>query len=300
MRVLLTGATGYVGSAVLDACLRHGHQVTAFVRRREQAAALAARGVEAVVGTLGNPRTYRKAAVGHDAYVHAALEHSDRGPEIDRLALETLLEAAAERPPAVFVYTSGVWVLGTKRTPADETAPLEPAAISAWRVPHERRVLEASSAALRTIVVRPGIVYGGSRGIVGDLFKDAANGLMRVIGNGENHWALVYDRDLADLYVRVLTDARASGLYHATDEGDERVIDIVEAIARVVPRRPEVRHMPIDEARGKLGPYADALALDQIVRSPRARALGWAPSLRSVADNAARLFQEWREGREAA
>ncbi len=300
MRVFLTGATGYLGSAVLDACIRHGHQVTAFVRRREQAAALAGRGVQAVVGTLGNPTTYRQAAVGFDAYIHAAFEHSDRGPEIDRLALETLLAAAAERPPAVFVYTSGVWVLGPQRTPADERAPLNPVSIVAWRPAHEARVLEAANHGLRTVVVRPGIVYGGARGIVADLFKDAANGLMRVIGSGQNQWALVYDRDLADLYVRLLVDEQASGVYHATDEGDERVIDIVQAIAEVVPRRPDIRHMPLEEARGKLGPYADALALDQVVRSPRARALGWTPSLRSVAANAARLFQEWRQGREAA
>jgi hypothetical protein len=49
-----------------------------------------------------------------------------------------------------------------------------------------------------------------------------------------------------------------------------------------------------------MGPYADALALDQVVRSPRARALGWSPSLHSVSGNAARLFEEWRRGKEAA
>ena len=52
--------------------------------------------------------------------------------------------------------------------------------------------------------------------------------------------------------------------------------------------------MPIEEARAKMGPYADALALDQVVRSPRARALGWAPTLHSVSGNAARLFEEWK------
>jgi nucleoside-diphosphate-sugar epimerase len=300
MRIFLTGATGYLGSAVLDACVRHGHEVTAFVRRREQATALAARGVHAVVGTLGNSSTYRAAAVGFDAYVHAAFEHSDRGAEIDRLAIDTLIAAAAERPPAALIYTSGVWVLGHRRNPADESVEPTPAAIVAWRPAHEARVLEAAARGIRPVVVRPGIVYGGARGIVADLFKDAANGLMRVIGDGQNHWALVYERDLAELYVRLVTEPRASGIYHATDEGDERVADIVEAIARVVPKPPEVRHMPIEEARQKLGPYADALALDQIVRSPRARALGWTPTLRSVAENAARLFQEWRQGQEAA
>jgi nucleoside-diphosphate-sugar epimerase len=161
-------------------------------------------------------------------------------------------------------------------------------------------VLGASANGVRTVIVRPGIVYGGSRGIVGDLFKDAANGLIRVIGSGDNHWPLVYDRDLGDLYLRLAVNAAASGVYHANDEGDERVNDVVTAIAEHVNIRSSIRHVPIAEARQKMGPYADALTLDQIVRSPRARALGWCPSLHSVAGSAPRLFEEWRRGREAA
>ena len=96
------------------------------------------------------------------------------------------------------------------------------------------------------------------------------------------------------------TDARlaasqdASGIYHANDEGDERVNDIVAAIRPYVSVKPDVRYVPIDEARSKMGLFAEAMALDLVVRSPRARALGWAPTLHSVAGNAARLLEEWR------
>ena len=62
---------------------------------------------------------------------------------------------------------------------------------------------------------------------------------------------------------------------------------------------PSVRHVPLPEARKKMGPYADALALDQRVRSPRAQALGWTPTLHSVAGNVARLFEEWKRGKAA-
>ena len=148
--------------------------------------------------------------------------------------------------------------------------------------------------------MRPGIVYGGARGIIADLLKDAGNGLVRVVGEGKNHWPCVYDRDVADLYVRVATFPDASGIFHANDEADERVADIVDAIARHAKMRPDVRHVPIEEARAKMGPYADALALDQMVRSPRAKALGWAPTLHSVAGNVARLLEEFRTSREAA
>ena len=80
----------------------------------------------------------------------------------------------------------------------------------------------------------------------------------------------------------ILESPTAAGIIHATDEADERVSDIVEAIAAQVPQQPDIRIMPMAEARKKLGTYADALALDQKVRSPKARALGWAPTQTGV------------------
>jgi nucleoside-diphosphate-sugar epimerase len=304
MRIFLTGATGYIGTAVMEAVLRSGHDVTALVRDPEKAERVARRGVQPVIGELANPAGYIDAAASADSIVHTALESSPRKQTLDRLAIDTLLAAAARRAaaghPASFVYTSGVWVLGDTQGRATEDAAVNPTALVAWRPEHERVVLEAAKAGVRAIVIRPGLVYGGARGIIGDLLKDASNGLVRVVGDGRNHWACIYDRDLADLYVRVATMNDAAGIFHANDEADERVEDIVEAIAHQAKMRPDVRHVPIEEARKKMGPYADALALDQIVRSPRARALGWAPTLHSVAGSAARLLEEFRTAREAA
>jgi nucleoside-diphosphate-sugar epimerase len=179
----------------------------------------------------------------------------------------------------------------------DESAPLQPVAIAAWRAEHDQAVLDAQSDNLRTVVVRPGTVYGGSDGIVADLFKAATNGLVRVVGDGSNRWPLVYDRDLADLYARLVSRDDARGTFNANDEGDEKVNDIIAAISPYLPHKPDVRHIPIDEARAKMGPIAEALALDQVVRSKRSRAIGWSPSLHSVGGNAARLLEEWRAAR---
>jgi len=305
MRIFLSGSTGYVGSAVLDALLRGGHQVTALVRDPAKAERIARRGVQPVVGELSKSKSYAAAADACDGIIHTAYEYSKRGPDVDREAIESLLgiarrKSAGSRAP-FFVYTSGIWVLGATETPADEHAPLNPAALVAWRPAHEALVLEAGAEGkVRTAVVRPGIVYGGSRGIIGDMLKDAANGLVRVIGSGKNHWPCVYDRDLADLYLRIATTPDAAGIFHANDEGDERVNDIAEALANHAKTPADIRHVPLEEARAKMGDYADALALDQKVRSPRARALGWNPSLRSVAGNVARLLEEFRNAREAA
>ncbi|HTV01493.1 MAG TPA: NAD-dependent epimerase/dehydratase family protein [Luteitalea sp.] len=302
MRVFVTGATGYIGSVVVDALQRASHEVVALVRHQEKARRLADRGIDTAVGTLGNPNTWRQQASGCDAFVHAAFEQTAKGVEIERIALDTLIEVArkaSERGPAALLYTSGIWVIGASPDPSDETAPVAPIDHVAWRPAHERLVLDAASATLRTAVIRPGIVYGGARGIVADMLKDAENGLMRIVGSGENHWPLVYDRDLADLYVRVLGSDAGHGIFHATDEADEQVRNIADAIADHRPHRPDIRSVPLPEARTKLGAYADALALDQRIRSPRARALGWTPSLRSVSGNIPRLFEELRRGRAA-
>jgi nucleoside-diphosphate-sugar epimerase len=303
MRIFLTGATGYIGSAVLDALVRSGHEVTALVRNTEKAERVSRLGVSPIVGDLSKPASYVPAATAADGIVHTAYEFSKNGHKVDRAALDTLISAAERRAsngqPASLVYTSGVWVLGDARTPADESAPVQPVPLVAWRPEHEQVALGAGRG-VRTVVVRPGIVYGGARGIIGDLLKDALNGLVRIVGEGKNHWPCIYDRDLADLYVRVATLDDAHGIFHANDEADESVVDIVDAIAGHAKTRPDVRHVPIEEARAKMGPYADALALDQLVRSPRARALGWAPTLHSVSGNVSRLFEEYRTSREAA
>lgn len=299
MRVFLTGATGYIGSAVADALQRAGHDVTALVRHARTASALAARHIVTVTGDLGDPESYGAKAAGFDAYLHTAFEASPRAVEVDRAAVTTLLAAARRSAPCVFVYTSGIWVLGNTQGAAED-APLDPTPLVAFRAEHERMVLEANGEGLRTCIVRPGIVYGGSRGIIGDLLTNAENGLMRVIGPGDNHWPAVYDHDLAELYALLVADAGASGVYHATDGAAHTVKEIASAIVAYAPSTPDVRHVPLAEARQKLGAYADALALDQVVLSPRARALGWQPSLTSVTRAVPRLFEEWRSGRSEA
>jgi nucleoside-diphosphate-sugar epimerase len=295
VRIFLTGGTGYIGAAVLDALTRAGHRVHALVRNSHNAAHVQKRGATPVHGELGDPASYADAGAAADGIIHTAFEYSARGPQLDKTAVDALLTAAAQsKTVRCFIYTSSVWVLGNAPSPTDETAPVNPIELSKWRPAQEQRVLNAATPTLRTVVVRPGIVYGGARGIVGDILKDAANSLVRVIGSGDNRWPLIYDRDLADLYLRLVDRQEASGIFHANDEGDERVNDIVAAIGEHAKTTPSVRHIPITEARQKMGPYADGLALDQVVRSPRARALGWSPSLKSVSGNAARLFEEWR------
>src|SRR5438105_3538390 len=145
MRIFLTGATGYIGGAVLDALVRGGHAVTALVRDSEKARLMAKRGAHPVIGNLDDPGSYRPAAEAQDGYIHAAFDHrSGRGPAIERGALDTIL-AAARRPRTagstietrVLIYTSGVWILGRSPEPATEDAPINPIALASFRPEHE-------------------------------------------------------------------------------------------------------------------------------------------------------------------
>src|SRR5438093_6783150 len=140
MRIFLTGATGYIGGAVLDALVRGGHDITALVRDNEKARRVAKRGARPVIGNLAEPESFRGSADAQDGYVHAAFDTtSGRGPAIEQAALDTII-AAAKRPrtggatePAsrFIIYTSGVWILGKTPEPAAEDAPVNPITLSA-------------------------------------------------------------------------------------------------------------------------------------------------------------------------
>src|SRR5215207_3072758 len=114
MRIFLTGATGYIGSAVMDSLLRGGHEVTALVRTPEKAEQVSGRGVHPIIGELSKPASYAVAAESADAIVHTALESSKGTQKVDRQTIDTLLAAAGRRAaaglPASVVYTSGTWV----------------------------------------------------------------------------------------------------------------------------------------------------------------------------------------------
>src|SRR5436189_6122614 len=95
MRIFLTGATGYIGGAVLDALVRGGHDVTALVRDNEKARRVAKRGGRPVIGNLAEPDSYRDSADAQDGYVHAALvTSSGRGPAGAQAGLETIMASA--------------------------------------------------------------------------------------------------------------------------------------------------------------------------------------------------------------
>ncbi|MEO5819243.1 MAG: NAD-dependent epimerase/dehydratase family protein [Vicinamibacteraceae bacterium] len=296
MRIFLTGATSLIGAAVAPALARAGHHVTALLRPTGPVPArLRQQGIDILTGDLSDVAANRSALEGYEALVHCARDTSPNGPAIDRQLIDAWRDVFWRAGSGLLLYASSAWVIGPTRGAVDESAATNPPEIERDRLTTEQAILESQGGGVRAVVVRPGLVYGGDSGIVSDMLRDAANGILRVVGSGDNHWPLVYRDDLVDLFVRLVAHAEASGVVHATDGSDDTVNDLVEAMSSHVVHKPEVRHMSMADARHRMGALAEALAMDQIVRSPKALAMGWTPSLTSASRNVPRLLEERRD-----
>ena len=172
---------------------------------------------------------------------------------------------------------------------SDEDTPLAPTPLVAWRPANERLVLEAAKHGVQGTVLRPAMVFGRGGGLVASFVQSAReHGAARVIGNGENRWTFVELDDLAELYVQALR-AAAGTLLFAAHGPAIRVRDVAEAASRAAGAGGKVETVPIEEARKSMGPFADALALDQQISGERAQlVLGWRPEAPSVLEELAR------------
>jgi nucleoside-diphosphate-sugar epimerase len=294
MKVFMTGGTGYIGSSVALALKKAGHDVLALVRDEAKAQALKSAGVKLVKGDLGNPAGYAGAAWGRAAFVNLAQDYSPAGVELDKKTITSAKDLLRGQVGATFIYTSGCWVQGATDGVADETAPLHPARAVAWRPAHEQMALDTAKDGIRSVVVRPGIVYGGKGGITGMFFGSALkSGAAQTVGEGANHWPMVHVDDLAELYVRLVERAPAGSVFNAIDASHLTQREIAEAASRAAGKDGKVAASAPDGS-----PYHEALLLDQHLSSEKARNdLDWRPRHESFVAEAEPLFKAWKAAR---
>jgi nucleoside-diphosphate-sugar epimerase len=284
MKVVLTGATGFIGSHVLADLSKHGHEVTALVRDDAQADSVAARGAIPAVADLYDRPAVARLLGSADGAIHTASPGDATSANLDSAVVDAVTDvfAGTGRP---YLQISGLWIYGPN--PAiTEASPLNPPALVSWKVPIERRVLDA--AGMRGVVIVSGTAYGdGGGGIPGLLLGSPRDGAANLImlGTGQQHWATVHVADLADFFRRVLEDDAARGRYVIGDGVNPTVAELTEAAA-VAAGAPGAVPGSDDEARARLGDYfAEVLLLDQGTDAARARAeLGWYPSHPSFTD----------------
>jgi nucleoside-diphosphate-sugar epimerase len=287
MQVFLTGATGYIGTAVADRLRAAGHTLTGLARSDAAASCLTTAGIRPVRGDFADPKSVGSAAGSADGVISLATTYN---PAVDGPAIDAILEALAgsDKP---FVYTSGIWSHGdTGGAVVDETSPPKPAALVQWRQAVEDRVLDGAKRGIRTTVIRPAIVYGRGGGIPAG-FVDSARkeGAARFVGTGENRWPFVHVDDLADLYLLALERAPAGSLLLGVSGPSHPVRDVAVAASRGAGAGGRTTAWPLEEARKTLGAYADALVLDQQASGRRAKeTLGWQPRRPDVLEDVER------------
>ncbi|HEY4440938.1 MAG TPA: NAD-dependent epimerase/dehydratase family protein [Candidatus Elarobacter sp.] len=276
MPIFVTGGSGFIGQSVIRELHRRSHVVRALARSGDAERKVRAAGAEPVRGELRDLDALREGAANADAVVFLAQEMSAENASVTERAITTLIDALP--PGRAFIYTSGVWVYGSRGDAViAEDAPLAPLDLVGWRPAIEELVL-SQQGRLRPLVIRPGIVYGDGGGIPGMMVEQARTGTLQVVGDGANRWPCVRHDALAELYALAIEHRTASGVYNAGLGAAIPYVEIARAASRAAGGDGTVGHLSLDEARAAMGGFADALASDlQIDSGKAARELGWEP-----------------------
>jgi nucleoside-diphosphate-sugar epimerase len=294
MRVFLTGATGFIGTVVIDELRTAGHRVAGLARSDAAAAALASRGVEVLRGDVAEPERLAQYARASDGVVHCAFGHDfskyiEMG-ETDLRAVAAMADALAGSGKPLIV-TSGMTagVVGRACTEAD---PAQTEGLLSVRGRPEQLALDASSSNVRSVVVRlpPSVHDVEQQGIVSLLIATARQtGTSAYIGDGRNRWPAVHRRDAARLFRLALDRGEPGERLHAVAEDGVPLRSIAEAIGAKlgVP----TRSIDADTAAGHFGWFAAMAANDMQASSAHTRRrLGWQPAEPGLLDGLSRDY----------
>jgi nucleoside-diphosphate-sugar epimerase len=288
MRIFLTGANGFIGGAVASALIANGYGVRGLVRDKAKADAVAAHGIDAVIGSLDDAALLQVEARASDGVVNAA-NSGHRG------AAEALIAGLAYSGKP-FIHTSGSSIVADKAMgePSDrifhEDTPIEPEPERVARVAIDRLVLDAPG--IRSVVLCNTMIYGNAMGAPAQsvqipvLAQQAReSGVARYIGRGLNRWSNVHIADVASLYALAIAKA-PGGSFMYVESGEEALSEVARAIAARLGLS-AAQSWPAEQAIAAWGREKATFSLgsNSRVRGKAAtELLGWAPERRSIED----------------
>ncbi len=282
MRVFVTGASGWIGSAVSDELLAHGHEVVGLARSQESAAALTARGITPNAGSLDEPEGLAAAAAAADGVIHLAFKHdfSDYAGagRTEHLAAQAMLDALA-RSDRPFLVASGL-ASGVVGRPATEDDPSPFHGIDSMRGGSENLALDYADKGVRAVALRfaPTVHGMGDHGFTAALTKIAQEkGAAGYTGDGSSRWAAVHRSDAARMVRLALEKAPAGARVHAVGEEGIASRDIAAAIAEFL-GLPTVS-VPAEDIEAHFGWIGRFFSMDIAATSTKTRELlGWEPA----------------------
>lgn len=285
MNVFVTGATGFIGSALVAELIGAGHRVTGLARNDTAAAKLASMGAQVHGGDLHDLDALRAGAAAADGVIHMAFIHDfsqvAASVEADQHALQAMADTV--RPGGALINTAGTAIFAGPRLATEDQSP-DPNSPTAYRLPSERMALASADRGVRAMVVRlPPSVYGsGDHGFVPALIDIARRtGMSCYVGSGENRWPSVHRLDAARLYRLALEHAPAGTMLHGVANEGVPMREIAEAIAAGlgVP----ARSLPAEQADAHFGWMSRFVRIDNPTSSAiTRRLLNWTPTQRSL------------------
>ncbi|MEU6070661.1 SDR family oxidoreductase [Streptomyces sp. NPDC047082] len=278
MRVFVTGASGWVGSAVVPELIGAGHQVLGLARSDSSAETVAARGAEVLRGGLDDLDTLRVGAAQCDGVVHLAFGHDfsqfDASVQTDAHAIDAI-GAALEGSGKPLVIASGTPAIPGKVATERDRPEFPPGSPMAGRAANAQATLDLASRGVRSSVVGlPRTVHGeGDQGFVSWLIADAREkGAAGYVSDGSNRWPAVHVADAGRLFRLAVEQAPAGSMLHAVGDEGVAIRDIAEVIGR---------HLDLPTASRpaeNFGFLGMVLSIDQPASSAlTSELLGWRP-----------------------